>query len=74
MVTDSLTTASTSSQIANALYYASLGLPATVRECTSFSVTKTLSGNDLFLRVQFNVDNSQPLTLLDVFTGDLVGK
>ncbi len=73
-VTDSLTTASTVTDVANALYYASIGLPSTIRECTSFSVTKTLTGKDLFLRVQFNVDNSQPLSLLEVFTGDLIGK
>lgn len=73
-VTDSLTTASTATDISNALYYASIGLPYDIRECSSFSVTKTLSGRDLYLRVQFNVDNSQPLSLLEVFTGDLVGK
>jgi hypothetical protein len=73
-VTDSLTTASTASEVANALYYASIGLPSNLRECTSYSVTKTLSANDLFLRVQFNVDNSQPLSLLEVFTADLTGK
>ena len=73
-VTDSLTTSSTSTEIANALYYASIGLPYNVRECSSFSVTKTLSGNDLYLRVQFNVDNSEPLSLLEVFTADITGK
>ena len=73
-VTDSLTTESTSTEVSNALYAASIGLPSDVRECSSFTVTKTLSGRDLFLRVQFNVDNSQPLSLLEVFTGDLVGK
>ena len=73
-MTDSLTTSSTATEISNALYYASIGLPYNVRECSSFSVTKTLSGNDLFLRVQFNVDNSQPLSLLEVFTADLTGE
>ena len=73
-VTDSLTTASTSTEISNALYYASIGLPSNIRECSSYTVTKTLNGKDLFLRVQFNADNSQPLSLLEVFTGDLVGK
>ncbi|RYG70221.1 hypothetical protein EON64_00760 [archaeon] len=75
VATDLLSLSSTTSQISSALNAAASQIPGTSRECSSFGVTRTLSGNgkNLFLTVTFFVDNAEPLTMLDVFTGSLEG-
>lgn len=75
VATDYLNFASSSTQIASALSGAASQIPAASRECSSFTVSKTVSasGKDLQLVVTFVVDNAVPLTLLDVFTGSLQG-
>jgi hypothetical protein len=76
VVTDSLTTTSTGQDIATALSAAASSLPSTVRECSSFSVSTSLlqNGQNLYIRILFNVDNAVPLTLIDAFVGNVVGK
>lgn len=74
VATDSLTFDSTTYEIVSALQSAANQLSDP--ECTSFGVTKSLSsdGTTMYLGITFNVDNSQPLTLMDVYTGELTGE
>ncbi len=73
--TSDLRTTSSAYEIANALYYAAAQLSYNIRECLYFSVTKSVTneGKDIQIRVQFQTDNSQPLTLLNVFLGNTLG-
>jgi hypothetical protein len=72
-VTSDLTLTSTGSQIASALNAATGQLSSP--ECTSFSATIRLtdSGKNAQISVTFNVDNSKPLSLLSVYSANLVG-
>eukprot|EP01034_Spumella_vulgaris_P036305 gene36305-44789_t len=74
IATDSLDTSSSASTIANYLAAAAAQLSSSA-ECTSFSVTKSLSadGQTIYLGVTFNVDNNVDLSMLDVYTGGLDG-
>lgn len=76
VATDSFSSASTNSEIASGLNAASAQLPSTARECSSYTITKTTAngGKNIYIRVQFNVDNARPLTLLDVFSSDIIGR
>lgn len=76
VATDVLSFASTSSDISNALYYASLDIPSTSRLCSSFGVSRTFanSATTMFIRVEFYCDNVEPLPLLYAYTADLVPK
>lgn len=76
VATDVLSFASTSSDISNALYYASLDIPSTSRLCSSFGVSRTFanSATTMFIRVEFYCDNAEPLPLLYAYTADLVPK
>eukprot|EP01040_Poterioochromonas_malhamensis_P001800 gene1800-1926_t len=74
--TDAFTVSSSGSTIAAALRVAALQLSSPT--CSYFSVSTTVtnkgsSGKNIIIKVQFNVDNSQPLPLLGVFVGDTVG-
>lgn len=71
--TVALTVTSTASEIANALSSAASQLPNA--ECTSFGVTVKTSNQqrNVIIRVEFNVDRSQPLSLLSVYSGLLEG-
>jgi len=75
VATDPLSFSSSNSAISSALTAASSQLSYATRECLYYGVTKSLStnGKDLQIKVQFNVDNSKPLTMLDLFYGDLIG-
>lgn len=75
--TDAFTVSSSGSTIATALRAAALQLSSP--KCSYFSASTTVmdkgsSGKNIIIKVQFNVDNSQPLPLLGVFVGDTVGK
>lgn len=75
--TDAFTVSSSGSTIATALRAAALQLSSP--RCSYFSASTTVtnkgsSGKNIIIKVQFNVDNSQPLPLLGVFVGDTVGK
>jgi len=74
--TSDLTTASSNSDIANALYYAAAQITSTFRECLYFTVTKTLNNNGktIQIKVQFQTDNKVPLTFVSVFLGNTLGK
>lgn len=74
--TSDLSVASSANEIASALYYAAAQISRNIRECLQFSVTKSVSngGKDIRIRVQFQTDNSQPLTLLNVFLGNTLGQ
>ena len=76
VATDTFTSSSTSSEIATALNQAASQIPSTSRECGSFTVTRTLAngGKDIYIRVQFNTNNARPLTFLDIFSSDIIGK
>lgn len=73
VATDPLSFSSSTSTIASALQAAAYQLSDA--ECTNFGVTKTVSsdGTKLYLGITFYTDNTQPLTLMDVYTGELVG-
>ena len=73
-VTSALTFSSSSTTVANALYAAAAQITSG-RECLSFGVTRTAGsdGNTVYLDVSFYVDNTLPLTLLDVFNGEVSG-
>ena len=73
-ITSALTFSSSSTTIASALYSAA-SLIVGGRECLNFGVVRTASsdGNTVYLDVTFYVDNTLPLTLLDVFNGEVAG-
>lgn len=75
VATDPLPVTASNSEIANALTNAAVQIPSQSRECTYFGVSKTLGngGKNIFITVTFNVDNTLPMTSLDVFTGSLLG-
>lgn len=74
VVTSALSFSSTATNVANALYAAAVQITSG-RECLNFAVARTASsdGNTVFLDVSFLVDNTLPLTLLDVFNGEVFG-
>lgn len=74
IATDPLSFSSSTYTIVNALQAAANQLSDA--ECTSFGVSKTVSsdGTKMYLQITFNTDNSQPLTLMDVYTGELTGR
>lgn len=74
VVTDPLTFTSSSSEISNALYHASLEIPSASRLCSSFGVSRSFanSGTTMFVRIEFYCDNSIPLPLIYAYTADLV--
>src|SRR6185312_8169106 len=76
VVTSDLSYSSTASQIQYALDVASQQISSSKRECSYFAVTQvafTNNNQNMFITVQFEVDNSAPLTLLNVYTPGLVG-
>jgi hypothetical protein len=76
VITSDLSTASSSSDISNALTNAAANIDGSVRECLYFGVSSVWSSSRkvLKLTVTFGVDNTQPLTLLDAYTPNLLGK
>ena len=73
--TSSLSFTSTGAQIATALSNAANTLPSASRQCTQFSVdVQRIGTNTLKLTVQFQVENSQPLTSLSVYQPNVAGK
>jgi hypothetical protein len=72
--TASLSLSSTPSVISNALYQAALKIDSTKRECLYFNVwSRKISKNSLELTVEFLVDNSNPLSLLEGYSMTLKG-
>jgi hypothetical protein len=74
VVTTSFDLSSSSSTIATEMGTKVMTLPYAMRECSSFNVIKRVTGNTLTLRIQFNTDNANPLSLLEVYTSDIIGK
>jgi hypothetical protein len=72
--TNSLSITSTSSDIANALNAAASQMSNA--ECRSFGVSAKVTNNqqNVIIKVEFYVDNVNPLTLLSVYSGGLVGE
>lgn len=73
IATDPLTFSSSYWEIENALETAAWQLSDA--ECYYFGVTTSVSddGETLYLGITFYTDNSEPLTLMDVYTGELLG-
>jgi hypothetical protein len=71
--TDSLSLSSSSSVISNALYRAALKIDSTKRECLYFNVWIRKTSNSFELTIEFLIDNSSPLSLLEGYSLTLKG-
>lgn len=72
--TDNLSLFSPSSMISDALYRAALKIDPTKRECLNFNVWSRKFPNSLELTIEFLVDNSNPLSLLEGYSISLIGQ
>lgn len=72
-ITNSLPLTASSSTISNALYLAALNIESSKRECLYFNIRTRKLSKSLEITVEFLVDNSAPLSLLEGYSVSLTG-
>lgn len=76
VITDDLSTSSTPSEVSYAVRSALESVNRNYLECFYLEVQSMWSPSKkvLKIKVTFNIDNTKAMTLLDVYTGNLLGK